>query len=147
MRAASGALLAAAMFFTGVLVGGRGIAEEGPPPSPVALVAAELPSPVSAPTQRPLELVEVPRHVEEDPIEEYEDDEADSSGPGPGGGGGGDDSGPGSDDSGPGSDDSGSGSDDSGSGSPGSGSSGSGSSGSGSSGSSGSGSDSSGPGS
>lgn len=131
MRAASAALLAAALFFAGVLVGGRGITGEAPAPTPVVLVDAE--PGVLQPTPRtgPLEVEEVPREVEEGSIEDYDDDEDDSSGPGSGEDAGDDNSGPGSEDSGSGSDDSGPGSDSSGSGSSGSGS-GSGSSGSGS---------------
>lgn len=144
MRAASAALLAAAMFFAGVLVGGRGVADEAELPTPVVLAAAGPGTPEPPATESPLEVVEVPRQVEEDSIEDYRDaEDVDSSGPGSGDDD--DNSGPGSDDSGSGSDDSGSDSD-SGSGSGGSGS-GSGSSGSGSSGSDRAGSGSSGSGS
>ena len=141
MRAASAALLAAAVFFAGVLVGGRGVADEAEPPTPVVLAAAGLGTPEPPATESPLEVVEVPRQVEEDSIDDYRDtDDIDSSGPGSGDDDG-DNSGPGSDDSGSddsgsdsdsGSGSSGSGSDSSGSGSSGSDSSGSGSSGSGS---------------
>jgi hypothetical protein len=99
--------LAAAIFFAGVLVGGRAFAPEARPPTPVVLVAAEPGSPRPTPSESPLEVEEVPRQVDEDPIEEYEDEgDDDSSGPGSGDETDDDNSGPGSgDSSGPGSGD------------------------------------------
>jgi hypothetical protein len=124
VRAASAALLAAAMFFAGVLVGGRGVAGEPAPPTPVALVAARPGSPEPTPSESPLHVEEVPREIDEGSIEDYGDDQYgdDSSGPGSGDETDDDNSGSGSSNSGPGSDDSGSGSGSSGSGSSGSGS-------------------------
>jgi hypothetical protein len=115
MKTATGALLAAALFFAGVLVGGRGASGGSPAPGPVILRDAGPASggPGAQERNAPLEVEEVPHEVNEGNIEEYED----NSGPGGGDVDGSDDSGPGSDDSGPGSDDSGPGSDDSGPGS------------------------------
>jgi hypothetical protein len=113
VRAASVALIAAAIFFAGVLVGGRAVTGEAPPPTPVVLVAAEPGSLQPTPRASPLDVEEVPREVEEGSIEDYDDDDEDSSGPGSGEDDDDDNSGPGS--SGSGSDNSGSSSGNSGS--------------------------------
>jgi hypothetical protein len=125
------ALVAAAVFFAGVLFGSAGRSEDPSPPQPVVLQVTDRPAgdgPGGQGRNAPaaLDVEEVEHDVEEGDVEDYGDDQ----------GGDGDNSGPGSgdetpepdDNSGPGSVSSGSGSESPG---PGSGSSGSGSSGSG----------------
>lgn len=127
MRSAALALVAAAVFFAGVLFGSAGRSEDPPPQPVVVRLAGTQPAPQgggearNAPAPDDLDVAEVEHDVEEGYVEDYGDGDNDNSGPGS------DDSGSGSDNSGPGSDSSGSGSDSSGSGSSGSGSGGPGS--------------------
>jgi hypothetical protein len=155
MKAAGAALLAAALFFAGILFGSQGRSVGAPIPRPVVVVAtggpgaSERTGPRNAPAPGDLDVETVERPVEEGAVEddgeyqeyEPEDDNAerdgeeperehDNSGPGSDDSGS-DNSGPGSDNSGPGSTSSGSGGSGSGGGGSGSGGSGSGGSGSG----------------
>lgn len=144
MRSAALALVAAAVFFAGMLSGSTGRSENPPPPQPVVLQVTDRPAGDDAGGRgrnvpAALDVEEVEHDVEEGDVEDYGVDgggDADNSGPGtgnetpePDNSGPGSSSGPGSDNSGPGSDNSGSGSDSSGSGSSGSGGDGSGSGG------------------
>jgi hypothetical protein len=145
VRSAAVALVAAAVFFAGVLAGASGRSSDRSPPQPVVLEVVgggagpgESGEGRNGPPPDSLDVQEVEHEVREGEVEDYDDGGGaednsgpgsvdDSSGPGSGEPDPDDDSGHGSDSSGPGSDSSGSGSDSSGSGSSGPGSDGSGS--------------------
>lgn len=81
MRSAAVALVAAATFFVGILMGAGGRAQDSPLPAPVVLRSpGGSPSPTATPQVRPtgsFGVEEVEHQVEEGEVEDY-----DSSGPG-----------------------------------------------------------------
>jgi hypothetical protein len=81
MRSAAVALVAAATFFVGILMGAGGQAQDSPLPAPVVLRSpGGSPSPTAAPQDRPtgsVSVEEVEHQVEEGEVGDY-----DSSGPG-----------------------------------------------------------------